>query len=84
MGHFATRIERRTEPTLTRRGVINDGFNQELDYLRGIRQDGSQFLIEMEAKERENVVESAIKKSSIIVSMVISLKFLESILIKLL
>ncbi len=33
--------------------VINPGYNQELDYLRNIQSDGSQFLLELEARERE-------------------------------
>lgn len=43
------------EPSLLIRegGVINNGYSPELDYLRNIKSDGSQFLLELEAKERE-------------------------------
>lgn len=43
------------EPSLVLRegGVINDGYHQELDYLRTIHSRGSQFLIELETRERE-------------------------------
>lgn len=33
--------------------VINEGYNSELDRLRNINSDGSQFVLELEAKERE-------------------------------
>ena len=35
-------------------GVINSGFNEELDYLHNIRHNGNQFLSELEEKERKN------------------------------
>lgn len=43
------------EPNLIIRegGVIRDGYNDELDYLRNIQKNGSQYLLELEAKERE-------------------------------
>lgn len=34
-------------------GVINAGYNSELDRLRNIRENGSQYILEMEARERE-------------------------------
>ncbi|MFN7094918.1 MAG: DNA mismatch repair protein MutS, partial [Burkholderiales bacterium] len=34
-------------------GVINDGYNQELDHLRNIQRNGSQYIVQMETKERE-------------------------------
>lgn len=40
-------------PILRDGGVIADGFDATLDELRAIGNDSSQFLIEMEAKERE-------------------------------
>lgn len=43
------------EPSLIIRdgGVIREGYSQELDYLRNIQSNGSQYLLELEAKERE-------------------------------
>lgn len=51
------------EPSLVIRdgGVIRDGFNSELDYLRNIQANGSQFLLELEAKERERSGISTLK-----------------------
>lgn len=45
----------KAEPSLLLRegGVINSGYHQELDYLRNIQTNGSQFILELEAKERE-------------------------------
>ncbi len=43
------------EPSLLIRdgGVINNGYDAELDYQRNIRSNGSQYLLELEARERE-------------------------------
>lgn len=43
------------EPSLIIRdgGVIREGYSQELDYLRNIQSNGSQYLLELESKERE-------------------------------
>lgn len=43
------------EPSLIIRdgGVIREGYNSELDHLRNIQINGSQYLLELEAKERE-------------------------------
>lgn len=43
------------EPSLLIRdgNVINDGYNNDLDHLRNIHSDGSQFILDLEAKERE-------------------------------
>lgn len=51
------------EPSLIIRegGVIRDGYNQELDYLRNIQHNGSQYLLELEAKERERTGISTLK-----------------------
>lgn len=51
------------EPSLLLRegGVINLGYNQELDYLRNIQTNGSQFILELEAKERERSGISSLK-----------------------
>lgn len=35
-------------------GVINDGYNKELDHLRNIRENGNQFIEEMEEKEKQS------------------------------
>lgn len=45
----------KAEPALVLRegGVINDGYHPDLDYLRTIHSRGSQFLLELEARERE-------------------------------
>ena len=42
------------EPSITLRdgGVIRDGFNAELDELRGLQSNASGFLLELEARER--------------------------------
>lgn len=34
-------------------GVINDGYNSELDHLRNINKNGSTYLLELEQKERD-------------------------------
>lgn len=51
------------EPSLIIRdgGVIRDGYNAELDYLHNIQSNGSQFLLELEAKERERSGISTLK-----------------------
>ncbi|MDD3267430.1 MAG: DNA mismatch repair protein MutS [Burkholderiales bacterium] len=51
------------EPNLIIRegGVIRDGYNEELDYLRNIQKNGSQYLLELEAKERERTGISTLK-----------------------
>lgn len=53
----------KAEPSLLLRegGVINSGYHQELDYLRNIQTDGSQFILELEAKERERSGISTLK-----------------------
>jgi DNA mismatch repair protein MutS len=60
-GHLQRVLKEEPSLLLREGDVINDGFDQELDYLRGIRQDGSQFLIELEAKERERSGISSLK-----------------------
>ncbi len=35
-------------------GVINDGYNEELDYLHNIRANGHQYLLNLEEQERKN------------------------------
>lgn len=51
--HLEQTIE--NEPSLLIRegGVIKSGYNEELDYLRNIQTNGSQYLLELESKERE-------------------------------
>lgn len=39
--------------TLKEGGVFNDGYNQELDEVRKIAKQGKDFILELEAKERE-------------------------------
>ncbi len=56
-GEIAHKLQQaiKIEPSLLLRegGVINSNYNQELDYLRNIQTNGSQFILELEAKERE-------------------------------
>ena len=40
-------------PTITEGGIIADGYNEELDGYRGAALHGKQWLMELEAKERE-------------------------------
>ena len=35
-------------------GIINDGYNEELDYLHNIRSNGNQYLLNLEEQERKN------------------------------
>lgn len=51
------------EPNLIIRegSVIRDGYNEELDYLRNIQKNGSQYLLELESKERERTGISTLK-----------------------
>lgn len=51
------------EPNLIIRegGVIRDGYNEELDYLRNIQKNGSQYLLELEAKERDRTGINSLK-----------------------
>ncbi|MEN9946761.1 MAG: MutS [Pseudomonadota bacterium] len=52
-----------SEPSLLVRdgGVINNGFNSELDYLRNIRRNGDEFLLALEQKERERTGVTSLK-----------------------
>jgi DNA mismatch repair protein MutS len=42
-------------------GVINDSYNEELDYLHNIRTNGNQYLVDLEQQERKNSGISTLK-----------------------
>ena len=52
--HALLQASIKDEPSVTLRdgGVIRDGFNAELDELRGLQSNASVFLLELEARER--------------------------------
>lgn len=47
--------------TLKEGGVFNDGYNQELDEVRRITKKGKDFILELEAKERERTGVKSLK-----------------------
>lgn len=47
--------------TLKEGGVFNDGYNQELDAVRKIAKQGKDFILELEAKERERTGVKSLK-----------------------
>lgn len=47
--------------TLKEGGVFNDGYNQELDVVRKIAKQGKDFILELEAKERERTGVKSLK-----------------------
>lgn len=47
--------------TLKEGGVFNDGYNQELDEVRKIAKQGKDFILELEAKERERTEVKSLK-----------------------
>lgn len=47
--------------TLKEGGVFNDGYNQELDEVRRIAKKGKNFILELEAKERERTGVKSLK-----------------------
>lgn len=47
--------------TLKEGGVFNDGYNQELDEVRKIAKQGKDFIMELEAKERERTGVKSLK-----------------------
>lgn len=47
--------------TLKEGGVFNDGYNQELDEVRNIAKQGKDFILELEAKERERTGVKSLK-----------------------
>lgn len=47
--------------TLKEGGVFNDGYNQELDEVRKIAKQGKDFILELEAKERERTGVKSLK-----------------------
>lgn len=47
--------------TLKEGGVFNDGYNQELDEVRKIGKQGKDFILELEAKERERTGVKSLK-----------------------
>ena len=47
--------------TLKEGGVFNDGYNQELDEVRRIAKKGKDFILELEAKERERAGVKSLK-----------------------
>lgn len=47
--------------TLKEGGVFNDGYNQELDEVRRIAKKGKDFILELEAKERERTSVKSLK-----------------------
>ena len=47
--------------TLKEGGVFNDGYNQELDEVRKISKQGKDFILELEAKERERTGVKSLK-----------------------
>ena len=47
--------------TLKKGGVFNDGYNQELDEVRKIAKQGKDFILELEAKERERTGVKSLK-----------------------
>lgn len=47
--------------TLKEGGVFNDGYNQELDEVRRISKKGKDFILELEAKERERTGVKSLK-----------------------
>lgn len=47
--------------TLKEGGVFNDGYNQELDEVRRIAKKGTDFILELEAKERERTGVKSLK-----------------------
>lgn len=47
--------------TLKEGGVFNDGYNQELDEVRRIAKKGKDFILELEAKEREKTGVKSLK-----------------------
>ena len=47
--------------TLKEDGVFNDGYNQELDEVRKIAKQGKDFILELEAKERERTGVKSLK-----------------------
>lgn len=47
--------------TLKEGGVFNDGYNQELDGVRKIAKQGKDFILELEAKERERTGVKSLK-----------------------
>lgn len=47
--------------TLKEGGVFNDGYNQELDEVRKIAKKGKDFILELEAKERERTGVKSLK-----------------------
>lgn len=47
--------------TLKEGGVFNDGYNQELDKVRRIAKKGKDFILELEAKERERTGVKSLK-----------------------
>lgn len=47
--------------TLKEGGVFNDGYNQELDKVRKIAKQGKDFILELEAKERERTGVKSLK-----------------------
>lgn len=47
--------------TLKEGGVFNDGYNQELDEVRKITKQGKDFILELEAKERERTGVKSLK-----------------------
>jgi DNA mismatch repair protein MutS len=62
---IATQLEKAILPEpaniLTEGGVINDGFDSELDTLRSIQNDCGTFLIELEQREKQNTGISNLK-----------------------
>ncbi len=51
-GHVARAISPDAPASATERGIIREGFNAELDELRKLRSTGTQYIAEMEARER--------------------------------
>lgn len=54
-------IEENPPLTLKEGGVFNDGYNQELDEVRRIAKKGKDFILELEAKERERTGVKSLK-----------------------
>lgn len=54
-------IVENTPLTLKEGGVFNDGYNQELDEVRRIAKKGKDFILELEAKERERTGVKSLK-----------------------
>ena len=61
--HAQLNLAIKEEPSLVLRegGVINAGYNEELDYLRNMQHNGSQFILDLEARERIRTEISTLK-----------------------